>query len=193
MRKTFRLAVLIFLALACLPALFAQEFSWKMEVARLSPGGQDESLPFHRVIRIADDETIELRLVAQSDCYSYVLIRSSGGGIKILNGVPLKGSAQRAWRVKIESPPGSETIYVLMSSSRQDGLEAAIRDYKERADGKNAEAVYHEVLKIQAEGIRGKERPPEISLSGAAIRGEFEVEYYGSDRYVKTVTLRHGR
>jgi hypothetical protein len=162
-----------------------------MEVAKLVPGGEAESLPFNRVIRVENEDTVELRLASDADCYCYVLIRGSGGEIAVLNSVPLTGGAGRSWRVKLESPPGSETIYVIMSASRQDDLEKAIRDYRDGAKEKNADAVYHEVLKIQSGGMRGKERPPETSLSGATTRGEFEVEYYDSDRYVKTVTLRH--
>ncbi|MDR2767327.1 MAG: DUF4384 domain-containing protein [Treponema sp.] len=195
MKRRFRLPCLffltVFLTLAGLPVLFAQQFNWKMEVAKLVPGGQAESLPFGRVIRAGNDDTVELRLATNSSCYCYAIIRGSGGEIAVLNNSPLAAGAGRSWRVKLESPPGSETIYVVMAASRQDNLEKVIREYRENSNVKNADAVYHEVLKIQAEGMSGKERPPEASLSGATVRGEFEVEYYDSDRYVKTVTIRH--
>jgi hypothetical protein len=181
----------LILSCAGLPDLSAQPFSWKMEVAKIIPGGQPEALPFNRVIRMRNDDTFELRLAVQAYCFCYIIIRSSGGDLTVLNDTPLRAGTRRVWSVKLESPPGSETVYVVMTAARQAGLEKTIRAYKENPKAENADGVYHEVLKIQSAGMKGKERPPETSISGVAVRGDFEVEYYDSDRYVRTITVRH--
>lgn len=195
--------------LACLlcamafSALYAQNadtVTWKMSVRRWA-GGSYESAPFRAPIQMKLDDTFQISIESERDCHCYVLIEDSSGTISILANSSLKAKIpltlpSRDQDFVIESAPGTDRFYVIVSRNAQAPLEKALKALSGggEADATAMAKVKDEILRIKQSLSTVASEAEKPAAMGGVTRGSAAPEatqFEGRSTYVKTITIKY--
>jgi hypothetical protein len=183
-------AVLFFIVMA--GSLYAQTFTWDIKFLQ---GNARESVAISRTIRMQNREGFLISITPALDCFCYVVLYDSSREIDVLHDRPLRGGAELyLGPFEIEDPPGTETLYVIMSRERQPGLESLIQSFSNNPSRQNTNNLYREVVSLQTAASDLGEPASAFIASGGTSRGsteEYATRFSGKDMYVRAITIRH--
>jgi hypothetical protein len=183
-------AILIFLLAAM--SLYAQTLSWDIKFLQ---GKERESVAISRTIRMDTGEGFMIGITPAVDCFSYVVLYDSVREIFVLHDTPIKGKTEvYLGPFNVEDPPGTETLYVIMSLQRQTRLEGLIQSFNNNNSQQNANNLYREVVSLQTAASGLGEPSNSFIASGGTSRGsspEYVTRFSEKDMYVRTITIRH--
>jgi len=189
MKKT--IAVLLFVLIGV--CLYAQTFTWDFKFVNKKT---QESLSFPKNIKMEAGQHFNVSFMPASDCFCYIISYDSNKKISVLYDAPLTKEKNINFDLeKSEEFSGTETLYLIMSLSRQIKLENSIKNYKNNPDSRSsAESLYKEVVALQKEASKLGEPASAFISGGGTTRGssqEFVTRFSGKDMYVRTISIRH--
>ena len=187
-----KLAVL-FVFIATAVCLQAQTFSWDIKFLK---GSSRESVPINQIIRMETGQDFLLAINPASDCFCYVICYDSDRQIIVLLAGQVKGGNEiTLGPIHIDPPSGTETLYVIMSLTRQAKLEDLIQAQKNNPSGRQqATNLYREVVSLQNSASGLGEPASSFVPSGGTSRGntqENATRFSGKNMYVRAITIRH--
>ena len=182
--------------------LFSQSNSidWQLQFLRER---NNESMEINRTIRMQTGEGFKLILMADENCYCYVIIYDSDQEIYVWYNQPLKKDTGTYLQpLNLVEPSGFETIYVIISHARQTELERLINLHRINSSRQNTNNVYREILRLQNSASNLGEPATAIIPSGGSTRGvddaeEFEdvegfaTKFTGKNLYFRAIGVRH--
>jgi len=189
----------LFLFLAAGVNLFSQTFSWEVKFLR---GAHQDSVPISRQIRMQTGDMFKLAITPDTDCFSYVVFYGSSREVSILWDTPLTaGNEVNIGPYALVAPSGIETIYVIMSLTRQTNLESLILDHNNNPDSRQrSNNLYREVISLQTAASNLGEPASSFISSGGTTRGSTALNdspgvqvtrFSQKDMYVRAITIRH--
>ena len=188
MRKI--IAICVFLAAGFY--IQAQTLSWDI---RFLKGEEMESLPISQIIRMETGEIFWICIESTSDCYCYVVSYDSQRQISVVYDELLEaGDEIRLGYFRIANPPGTETLYVLMSLQRQTLLETLIQNLNANPDSRqHADNLRREVFRLQNDASSLGDPASSFIASGGTSRGNegYVTRFSEKDLYVRTIVIRH--
>jgi UTP:GlnB (protein PII) uridylyltransferase len=192
MKKVTMGAVLIIAAVYICQEAQAQTFSWDL---RFMQGQKRESVSVSRTVRMETGEEFLIAIKPDTTSYCYVLCYDSEHQIYVLkNEIVTGGSEVYLDPIEITDPPGTETVYVIMSLERQTKLESLIQTYNKSSTQQNANDLYREVVSMQNAVSALGEAAPSFIPSGGTTRGsseEYINHFSGKSIYVRPIIIRH--
>jgi len=182
--------VVLFAAAVC---AHAQTLSWNIAFYK---GKERETLSISRTIRMKTGETFRIAIRPENDCYCYVVCYDSERAVYVLQNTFLKaGSEISTDPIEITDPPGTETIYVIMSLKRQEQLDSLIQKYNNNANSRqDANNLYREVVSLQNTASGLGEPASSFIASGGTTRGasgEYATRFTGKGMYVRAIAISH--
>jgi len=185
-------AIVLFLFLTAGVCIQAQTLSWDIKFLK---GNSKESVPVNQIIRMENGEDFLLVIIPASDCFGYVVYYDSNRDISVLHNAPVKGKNEVfLGPFEVEEPPGTETLYVIISKERQTKLESLIQTFNSNQNRQNANNLYREVVSLQNTASGLGEPASNFIASGGTSRGsseEYATRFSGKDIYVRAITIRH--
>ena len=184
-----RIGVVFFLIAAAV-SVQAQTLSWNI---RFLKGNARESVSILRPVTMETGESFQIYIAPESDCYSYVICYDSEREIVVLKNSAVKaGSTVALEPVDISGPPGTETVYVIMSLERQTRLESLIQAFDANPTAQNANNLYREVVNLQNTASGLGEPASSFIVGGGTTRGAEGVNHFsGKGLYVRPISIRH--
>jgi len=184
-------AVLFLLATAGV-CLHAQTLSWDIKFLK---GSDKVSVPVSQIIRMEDGEDFLLTITPAADCFGYIVYYDSNREVSVLYNAPIKqGSDVYLGPFEVEDPPGTETLYVIISLDRQTKLENLIQAFNRNQSRQNANNLYREVVSLQ-NAASGLGEPASVFIaSGGTARGdskEYATRFSEKKMYVRAISIRH--
>ena len=177
-------------------SIFAQQrnpVKWTLALQELKSG---DLISFSSPVR--SNTGAEFRLVINPDaaCYCYVVVQSSNDGdVTVLYAGSI---AKREWLsppLKLTDPPGSESLFIIVSREEQKNLAQRISALKDNSGSMQKRALMNEIFRLRSDVSQFKETPEKPVLMGGATRGDPDkskgVEYSGLETYVKTLSIEH--
>jgi hypothetical protein len=187
MKKLTICVVFIFTAVC----LQAQGFSWDIKFLQ---GKNQESVSIARTIRMETGENFLITIKPDSTCYCYVVCYDSERQIFVFKNELITGGSEIYLGTEITDPPGTETLYVIMSLEKQTKLESTIQTFNNSASQQNANNLYKEVVNLQNAASALGEPAPVFIPSGGTTRGsseEYTNRFSGKNLYVRPISIRH--
>jgi len=189
MKKTIAALLFVFMGVC----LYAQTLTWDIKFFNSKTR---ESFPISKIITMETGQYFSISLEPDSNCFSYIILYDSNKKISVLYDAPLtKGEKVNLGRAKLEEPSGTETLYVIMSLSRQTKLESLIQSYKNDPDSRSfANNLYREIITLQNAASKLGEPASAFIPSGGTTRGtsqEYATRFSGKEMYVRTISIRH--
>jgi hypothetical protein len=136
------------------------------------------------------------------DCYCYAVYFDSARQVMLLNDQPLKGGkevflepAPLMSAIMLEDPPGTDTLYVIMSLEREAELEKLIQNYKNNPGlRQSTDNLEREIIRLQTT-VSGVGEPTSKWIpGGVSTRGNTEqyvTRFTDKKMYVRPITIRH--
>ena len=188
--KKITVVFFLFTAAVCLQA---QTFFWDISFRR---GKARESVSISQIIRMETGEDFLIGITPAADCYAYVLCYDSNREITVFHNEPMKGGTDiYIGPVKIVDPPGTETLYVIMSLKKQTKLENLLRSFNNRPDSRQRmDNLYREVVKLQNAASGLGEPAGAFIASGGTARSDtrdYVTRFSEKNMYVRAITIRH--
>jgi len=189
MRKLITVCLFIFAGVL----LHAQTLTWDIKLLRAST---QETLPINnRTIRMETGETVVITLTPATNCFAYVLLYiDAEQKFAVGQNGTMKGGEEKPLGIRLEDPPGTVTLSVILSLTRQTELERLIQVYNNNQNYQNRSNLQSEIEKLQDAASGLGEAPSEIISSGATMRGtteEFATRFTDRNMYVRKITFRH--
>ena len=189
MKKTIAITCFIFAAVC----LQAQTLSWDIKFLKGKPR---ESVSISQIIKMETGEDFLLTITPALDCFCYMVLYDSERQISVLYNEPMKAENEIMFGpFKVEAPSGTDTLYVIMSMSKQTKLESLIQYHKENPDSRqHSNNLYREVVNLQNTASGLGESAGVFIASGGTSRGSTQVyvnRFSEKNMYVKTITIRH--
>ena len=193
----FVVFVAVFFVLLMPASLASQSLDWQIQFLA---GSTRESRPINEIINMENGERFRMVVRADSDSYCYVVFLSSEREIYQLHDDTFirRGTERIIGPFDIEPPSGTETIYVIMSHSRQTNLERLIEtNARNPSSRQNFNNLFREIGNLQASVSSLGEPATAIITSGGTSRGtgteseSFATRFTGNNMYVRTITIRH--
>ena len=187
----------MFLVIAVLPVSAQQQrgaFNWSLGLQNAKTG---ELVPFSTPIKSETGEQYRLVISPGTACYCYVVYESpSGDDVAVLYAGTMKsGETWYSPVLKLTSPKGSESLFVIASKDEQKNLAQRITAFNNNAGSSQKRALMNEIFRIRSDASKFKESPEKPVLMGGASRGNPDisqgVEYSGLTTYVKTISIEH--
>jgi len=185
--------IAINLFIICAVGLQAQDLSWDIKFFK---GTERETLPITQIITMETGEIFQIRISADSDCFSYIITQDPQRRMHVLHDTPLKkDSPLSLGPMQVQEPVGTETVYVIMGLRKEAKLETAIRNYKSNpASRKHINSLQREIAGLQnrASGL-GEPASTFIPSGGTARSGnqEHTNSFSGKSVYIRTITIFH--
>jgi len=181
------------LLIATALCLQAQTLTWEVKFLR---GKTQESVPVTRPVRMESGDSFIITVRPDEDCYCYVVSHDSERKLYILKNEFVKGGIEIYLdTIEITDPPGTETVYVIMSLERQTMLESLIRAYNNNPDTQqDANNLYREVINLQNKTANLGEPASSFITSGGTSRGggeKYATRFSDKDLYVRPIVIRH--
>jgi len=181
-------------AVLCLHPLDAQTFSWDLMFLK----GR-ESIPISRMISKKTGDEFSIFITPSTDCFLYVIARDSEDNYSVLFHDPLRGGQtkkigeeDRAWM--IGDPPGTETLYVIMSQKRQQRMEDRIKSFNENPGSiRSIDNLREELARLQEEASGLGQPGVAFVPGGGSSRGnqEYVSRFSEKDMYVRPIRIQH--
>ena len=197
--RLFLLTFLLFMPKDLFPQS-GKSLDWQVQFIRER---NRESMPISRSIMMETGERFRLIIKADNDCYCYVLVYDSEQNIYVWYNQAVKsGSGINLEPLKLSEPSGMETIYIVISFSRQGELERLITLYNNSPSRQNTENLYREIVRLQNAASDLGEPASAIVTSGGSFRDavapnspddekEWATKFSGKDLYVRAIGIRH--
>jgi len=184
--------IAVFLFVFAVVCLQAQTLTWDIKFFRVETW---ETLPINQIIRMETGEEFTISITPASDCYAYIVCYDSERNIAVLLDEPMKGGIEKYLdRFEVEGESGTDTFYVVMSSTRQTRLESLIQTFNRNQSRQNANNLFREVVSMQ-NATSGLGEPASAFVpSGGTSRGvlsEHVTRFSGKETYVRTISIRH--
>jgi hypothetical protein len=190
--KKLTMSVIFILAAVCIcQQVQAQNFSWDIKFLQ---GKNRESVSIARTIRMETGESFLIAIKPDSNCYCYVVCYDSDRQVSVFRNEPITSGSEIYLGTEITDPPGTETLYVIMSLERQTKLESLIQTYNSSASQQNANNLYREVVNLQNTASALGESAPSFIPSGGTTRGsseEYTNRFSDKNLYVRPISIRH--
>jgi len=156
----------------------------------------NESMPINKIIGMKTGDGFNLVIKADDDCYCYVFIYDSEQNIYVwYNQAVEKGSETPLDTLDLAEPSGTETIYVIVSSSRQAELEKLITQFNNSSSSQNTSNLYREIMRLQDTASGRGEPGATVIPSGGTTKGlddgGFATKFTGKELYVRAIGIRH--
>ena len=197
MKRMFVVFVAMFFVLLLPAPLVSQSLDWQIQ---FQTGNTGESRPINEIIMMENGEEFSITVRADSDSYCYVVFLSSEREIYQLHDDAFirRGTERSIGPFEIVPPSGTETIYVIMSLSRQTNLERLIEaNERNPSSRQNFNNLYREIGTMQASVSHRGEPGTRIIPGGGSFRGagnentSFATRFTGNNLYVRTITIDH--
>jgi len=196
-KKTTVVFVFVFLFVSIY--IHAQNFSWDINFQK---GNDFESVPISQIIRVQTGELIRFTVTSASNAYCYIILYDSQRRITVLHNKSVSARRENDFGpFEITDPPGTETIYVILSGERQTDLERLINELNNNPDSRQINNnLYREIVKMQNDASKLGEPASSYIPSGGTTRGgstngaapaPFITRFSGYNLYVKAITIRH--
>ena len=187
-----KLAVL-FVFITTAVCLQAQTLTWDIKFLK---GRERESVPINGQIGMETGQEFLLAITPASDCFCYVLCYDSGRQIAVLFDGQLKGGSEKPLGpVKLTAPSGTETLYVIMSRTRQIKLEGLIQAQKKNPTARQeTNNLYREVVSLQRTTSGLGEPASSFIPGGGTNRGttpDYVTRFTGKNMYVRPIIIHH--
>jgi hypothetical protein len=198
MKKKFGLFILCLAFASMVYAQSSGPFYWDLILGR-SPGG-DFLYPHNSIVKLDVNESLNITIIPQENCFCYIIWRGKDGKLAVLNnsqvqaGVGISAGAPRS--------SGADNLYIIMSRQKQEKLEGSIKSYQENSSStQKSLALYSEIQNIQR-AVNGLGEPvmQQGSIPGATTRGgsaspiadlpDGITRYSGQDRYVRFIGIQ---
>ena len=155
-----------------------------------------DMVPFSAPVQSKAGAKFRLVINPQSPCYCYVVVQSSDNGdVAVLYAGALAKGAWDSPVMKFTDPPGSESLFIVVSRGEQKDLAQRITAIKNNSGSVHKRALMNEIFQIRSDASKFKETPEKPVLMGGATRGDPDksmgVEYAGLETYVKTISIEH--
>jgi len=188
-----KIIVVLLLLTACVYLQAQDNFAWNIRFVR---GQSQESVPIAQIIRMTAGETFLITISSEADAFCYIICYDSQRQIFVLSNEVLRAGQERVvGPMRISDPPGTETIYVVMSSQRQTQLEGQIQNFNNNPNSRqHAENLRRDVVSLQNRVSRLGEPSSVYIPSGGTTRGNtqaFVTRFSGNSLYVRAITIRH--
>ena len=172
--------------------LQAQTLTWDIEFRKIKT---QETLEINRTIRMETGDEIRVTVTPANDCFAYILLYlDAEQKYAVGHNGTMKGGEGKALGIRLEDPPGTERLYVIMSLTRQARLESFIQVYNNTPNIQNRNNLLGEITSLQDTVSRLGERPGVIVPSGGTMRGggeEIATRFSEKDLYVRAIAIRH--
>ena len=195
MKKT--IAVFLFLlAGICLHApytLDAQTLTWDIKFTKR---GTSESLQIGRTIQMKTGEEFSISITPASDCFGYIVSYDSNREVFVLlNEQLMSGNEKYLGSFEITDPPGTETLFVIISNKKQQKLEDLIKNFNDNPGSiRNSDNLREELAKLQEE-VSGLGQPGiDFVPGGGTSRGslqEYVTRFSNKETYVRPIRIQH--
>ena len=185
--------IAVFLFLAAGVFVQAQTLSWDIKFLK---GSTQESVPISQIIRMERGEIFQFSVLPDSFVHCYIILYDSQRDVFVLHNQPIAAGQERFFGpFRIEDPPGTETIYVIMSLERQVNLENLVQNFNSNPGSRqSANNLYREVVNIQNMVSRLGEPASSYIPSGGTTRGSTQqhvTRFSGNNLYVRAIAIRH--
>jgi hypothetical protein len=182
--------VVVYLFLFTVVCLQAQTLSWSIGFFRVKT---PETLQINRPIRLETGEEALITITPITDCFAYILLYDIEENFVVGHNGSLKGGEEKSLGIKIDGPPGTERLYVIMSLSRQTRLESLIQAYNNNGNNQNIINLRNEIASLQEQVSLLGEPAIKFEATGATMRGQTDESTFFSDKdtYVRTITISH--
>ena len=177
-----------FVVVVCLQA---QTLSWEIKFLK---GKAEESVPVSQVIGMGTGEQFLITILSEANAFCYVVCYDSKREVVVLHNQPVTVRQELVLGpYATEDPPGTETMYVIMSMERLSNLEGLIQSFNANANSKqHANAVYREVVSLQNKASKLGEPASSYIPSGGTTRGlKHATKFSGMNLYVRAIVVRH--
>ena len=170
--------------------LQAQTLSWSIRFFRVKT---PETLQINRPIRLETGEEALITFTPAADCFAYILLYDVGENFAVGHNGLIKGGEKKSLGIKIDDPPGTERLYIIMSLTRQNRLENLIQAYNNNRNNQNRINIRNEIASLQEQLSLLGEPAVKFDATGATMRGQTDESTYFSDKdtYVRTITISH--
>ncbi|MCL2719952.1 MAG: DUF4384 domain-containing protein [Treponema sp.] len=170
-----------------------QELTWEVKFQK---GQTQESVPINQIIQMVNGETFLFAVHPDKDAYCYIICYDSSREIMVLHDQLIPGGQEKIFGAfQIEDPPGTETIYLIMSLERQNNLESLIQNFHNNLESRQASNnLYREILSLQNSVSRLGEPASSYVPGAGTARGASQqhvTRFSGSNLYVRAITIRH--
>ena len=168
----------------------AQTLTWDLEF-RIEK--TQKTVEISPEIRMETGETVVITVTPATECFAYVLLEAEQEFLIGYNG-KMNGGKGEPFGIRLEDPPGTEKLHIIMSLKPQTKLENLLQAYNSKQNIGNRENILKEIASLQDTISRMGERPGVIVPSGGTMRGggeEIATRFSDQDMYVKTIKLLH--
>jgi len=192
----------LFFLLSVPGAIFSQSKSLDWDIQFLN-NESGESMPINKTIRMETGQHFQLAINAEEDCYCYVIIYDSQHQIYVWYYEPAKKVSEiKPKALRLTEPSGTETVYVIVSSSRQGELERLLTQFKNSSSSQNTDNLYREIVRLQ-DAASGLGEPATAIIPGGVSAREvtnagvpaddksFSTKFTGKELYVRAIGVRH--
>jgi len=161
MKKAPIILVILFSVL-CLPqpviSQSSQSLDWQIQFLR---GSTMESVPVDEVIKMEKNSEFSMVIKADSNSYCYVIFYDEDRQCHVLNNQALRAGVELRTGGWINEPSRTQTVYVIMSLSRQTDLERMITTHGRNQDSRqNNNNLFNEIAKLQNASSPGEQVSP---------------------------------
>jgi hypothetical protein len=189
MRKIV-LGVVFIVSAVCLQA---QNFSWDIKFLQ---GRNRESKSVSEPIKMETGDDFLITIKPDADCYCYVVCYDSERKIYVLKNEYAKSGYEIFLKpVDITDPPGTETVYVIMSPERQTKLETLIQAHAGNPNSQqHTNNLYREVVSLHTTVSNLGELAHSFISGGGTNRSgsdEYINRFSGKNLDVRRIIIRH--
>ena len=183
----------LFVFIAAAVCLQAQTLTWDIKFLK---GTSQESIPINQIIRMETGQDFQIKIFPTSGCFCYVIFYDSKRQIAVLHSGQVSGNKEITIEpIHIDPPSGTETVYVIMSLTRQTKLEELILAQKNNPKGRQqANNLYREVVSLQ-KTASGLGEPASSFVPCGGTNRQIDLKnatlFSGKNMYVRAITIRH--
>ena len=172
--------------------VFSQSLNWNIQFLS---GTAQNSRPIDEPIKMENGDELSLIVKAGADCYLYAFWYNSERRISVFHNQALKKGTIENFDgpFYITKPSGTETVYVIMSRSRQANLEKLIENCeKNKGSRLHENNLYNEIINLQnsVSTVEGHYGTPTIT-SASTERGSLVTSFTGQETYVTAISIEH--
>jgi len=195
MKKMFIACILAFFVIFVPVPLVSQSLDWQIQFLK---GAAAESVPVNETIRMENVGEFQLNIKADSDGYCYVICYGSNREIFVLYNQAVKsGTEIKSGPVYITTSSGrNETIFVIMSLSKQTDLEGLMANHATNPSPQHTQNLYRGISSLQRT-VSGLGEPRSAILTSAGTDRSpgnndriLGTKFSGKDIYVQPITIR---
>ena len=176
--KKMPVVFVILFSVLCLPppviSQSSQSLDWQIQFLR---GSALESVPLDDAIKMGKNSEFNLAIKADSTSYCYVIFYDDDRQFHVLHNQALRAGVELRTGGYINEPSRRQTVYVIMSLSRQTDLERMITAHGRNPDSRqNNNNLFNEIAKLQKDSSPWEQDGPNITRAGGNRSGNTAIE-----------------